>query len=67
MNASIRTVPIESKKCRRVDVLASEVLVLATTLCGLYTDDGTDGGCMLYTSLDPEEYTEGICWWEKLL
>jgi hypothetical protein len=54
MKASIRTVPIESKKCCLVEVLASEVLVLAMTLCGLYTDDGTDGGCILYISDDPD-------------
>ena len=49
-----------SKKCCRVEVLASEVLVLVITLWGLYTDDGTDGG-MLYISEDPEEYNEGTC------
>lgn len=62
MKASIRTVPIESKKCWRVEVLASDVLVLVITLCGLYTDDGTEGGCMLYMSEDPEEYMDGTCW-----
>jgi hypothetical protein len=54
MKASMRTVPIASKKCWRVEVLASEVLPLVITLCGLYTDEGTDGG-MLYMSDDPEE------------
>ena len=62
MNASIRTVPIVSKKCWRVDVLASDVRVLAMTLWGLYIDDGTDGGCMLlYISEEPEEYSDGTC------
>jgi hypothetical protein len=58
MKASMRTVPMESKKCWRVDVLASEVLELARTLWGLYTDDGTDGGCI---SEEPYEYNDGTC------
>lgn len=60
MKASIRTVPMESKKCWRVEVLASEVLLLVITLCGLYTEDGTDGG-MLCMSDDPVEYNDGTC------
>lgn len=56
MNASIRTVPIVSKKCRRVEVLASEVRELTTPLLGLYTDDGTEGGAAaLYMSEEPLE------------
>ena len=56
MKASIRTVPIGSKKWLRVDVLASEVRLLPTPLVGLYTDDGTEGGCMdEYLSDDPLE------------
>ena len=55
MKASMRTVPMQSKK-GRVEVLASEVRVLAMTLVGLYTEDGTDGGCLLlYMSEEPEE------------
>lgn len=55
MNASMRMVPIVSKK-GRVEVLASEVRVLAMTLLGLYTEDGTDGGILLlYMSEEPEE------------
>ena len=46
MKASMRTVPIVSKK-GLVEVLASEVRVLAMTLAGLYTVEGTDGGCLL--------------------
>lgn len=57
-----------SKKCWRVDVLASDVLVLVMALCGLYTDDGTDGGCIEgYMSEDPDEYNDGTCCAEKLL
>jgi hypothetical protein len=44
MKASMRTVPMVSKKWRRVEVLASDVLELIAPLLGLYTDDGTDGG-----------------------
>jgi hypothetical protein len=55
MNASIRTVPIESKKCCRVEVLASDVRALAIVLGGLYTVDGADGGGMLYISEEPDE------------
>lgn len=55
MNASMRMVPMVSKN-GRVEVLASEVRVLATTLAGLYTEEGTDGGCLLlYMSEDPDE------------
>jgi hypothetical protein len=63
MKASIRTVPMVSKKCRRVEVLASDVRELMAPLFGLYTDEGTDGGAAaLYMSDDPFEYTEGTCW-----
>ena len=56
-----------SKKWRRVEVLASEVLELTAPLFGLYTDEGTDGGAAaLYMSDEPLEYTDGTCWWEKL-
>jgi len=66
MKASIRTVPIVSKKCCRVDVLASEVRELTAPLLGLYTVDGTDGGAAaLYISDEPFEYTVGTCWWEN--
>tara|TARA_R110002003_G_scaffold433_14_gene19808 strand:+ start:2066 stop:2230 length:165 start_codon:yes stop_codon:yes gene_type:complete len=52
-----------SKKCRRVEVLASDVRELMAPLFGLYTDEGTDGGAAaLYMSDDPFEYTEGTCW-----
>jgi hypothetical protein len=62
MKASMRTVPMVSKKCCRVDELASDVLVLAIPLCGLYIEDGTDGGCiLLYMSDEPEEYIDGTC------
>lgn len=62
MKASMRMVPMLLKKCWRVDVLASEVRELATPLVELYTDDGTEGGCMvLHMSDDPLEYTEGMC------
>ena len=67
MNASMRTVPMVSKKWRRVEELASEVRELTTPLLGLYTDDGTDGGAAaLYMSDEPFEYTDGTCWCEKL-
>lgn len=62
MKASILTVPMVSKKCWRVEVLASEVLVLIAPLLGLYTDEGTDGGNpALYMSDEPFEYTDGTC------
>jgi len=55
MKASIRTVPMASKKWLRADVLASDVRLL-TTPDGLYTDEGTEGGCMAeYLSDDPLE------------
>lgn len=64
----MRTVPIVSKKCLRVDVLASEVLELRAPLFGLYTDEGTEGGTpALYMSDEPLEYIDGTCGWEKLL
>jgi hypothetical protein len=56
INASMRTVPMVSKKCRRVDVLASDVLELIAPLLGLYTDEGTEGGAAaLYMSDDTFE------------
>jgi hypothetical protein len=56
-----------SKKCRFVELLASEVLELIAPLFGLYTDEGTEGGAAaLYMSDEPLEYTDGTCWWEKL-
>lgn len=65
MKASMRTVPMESRKLGRAELLASEVLVLVMTLAGLYTEDGTEGG-WLYMSEDPEEYSDGTCCWEKV-
>jgi hypothetical protein len=45
-----------SRKCWRVEVLASEVLVLIAPLFGLYTEEGADGGRpALYISDDPFE------------
>ena len=44
MKASIRTVPMVSKKCRFVELLASEVRELMAPLLGLYTEEGTEGG-----------------------
>jgi hypothetical protein len=62
MKASMRTVPIVSKKCCRVDVLASDVRELGATLWGLYTEEGIEGGCMLlYMSEEPVEYNDGTC------
>lgn len=56
MKASIRTVPMASKKWLRADVLASDVRLLTTPLVGLYTEEGTEGGCMdEYLSDDPLE------------
>jgi hypothetical protein len=67
MKASIRIVPMVSKKCRLVEVLASDVRELMAPLLGLYTEDGTEGGAAaLYISDEPLEYTDGTCWWEKL-
>jgi hypothetical protein len=67
MKASMRTVPMVSKKCCRVEVLASDVRELATTLWGLYTEDGIEGGMLLlYMSEEPVEYKDGTCWCEKL-
>jgi hypothetical protein len=67
MNASIRTVPIASRKCERADVLASEVRLLRAPFVGLYTDDGTEGGCAeLYMSDEPLEWVDGTCWCEKV-
>jgi len=56
-----------SKKCRLVDVLASDVLELTIPLLGLYTELGADGGIpALYMSDETFEYTDGTCWCEKL-
>lgn len=56
-----------SKKCLRVEVLASDVRELMALPLGLYTDDGTEGGTpALYMSDEPLEYTDGTCWCEKL-
>jgi hypothetical protein len=67
IKASIRIVPMVSKKCLRVEVLASDVRELIAPLFELYIDDGTEGGTpALYMSDEPLEYTDGTCWWEKL-